>query len=314
MKFKFNIPLHLLRIFRIVRVFISFIIFLSSCKSIVEEKFPFADKVPVVNSLLIADSTFKVNISMSGDLIDTDLEYVSDAMVIITDTEGFLDTLIFVEEGDYVSDNIVQAKKHYYIEVSVPGYDITNSQTYVPEKSYVSNVTFTKYEGRGEETELVSSVEFDLSNIPDQKRYWEVNFIERGIFSEYDFMLRKVVDSYKTIHHSIYFNPDEIEVLTKETPPYNVFSNSELNKNKYHVKFYFTEYAVDLESERDFFIEVRNVDPSYYEFQKQYYLYETAANVGLGNSNSNYPLYTNIENGLGLFTAYSTSYAEVIVK
>ncbi|MFC0878399.1 DUF4249 family protein [Saccharicrinis sp. FJH2] len=290
------------------------VVFLTSCKSIVEEEFLISWKVPVINSLLIADSIFKVNISFSGNLTEVEYPYVSDAIVIIKDSDNNSDTLNYSDKGTYISDETARIHKQYFCLVKIPGYNDVVAEAFVPKPGIISNVIFNKDAGRGEETELVSSVEFDLNSIPDEKIYWEVNFIERGIFSEYDFIQRKVVDSYKTIHHDIYFNPDEIEILKNETPPYNVFSNHTINKSIYHVKFYFTEYSVDLDSERDFYIELRNVDESYYEFQKQYYLYEMAANVGLGNSNSNYPLYTNIENGLGLFTAYSTTYAEVFVK
>lgn len=319
-RFITEIPLFLLIFKKLMQrtvVYLNLLLLLllsTSCKTLIEEEFDLFEEKPVINCVIVSDSSFKVSVSLSGNLSDVAYKYVSDAEVIIMDSENIADTLTYSEEGVYLSNNVAQLNKRYFCKVLVPGFEEITSQAMVPAPCNISNVVFEKNAGRGEEGELISSVEFDIDEIPCELRYWEVNLIERGIFSEYDFKLNKVVTANKTVFHTIYLNPNEVEILEQETPPYNVFSNRNQNRPLFHVKFYFNEFSVDLNSDRDFFIELRNVEESYYKFQKQYYLYEMAANVGLGNSNTNYPLYSNIENGLGIFTAYSATYALVILK
>ena len=56
------------------------------------------------------------------------------------------------------------------------------------------------------------------------------------------------------------------------------------------------------------------MDESYYKYIKQYYIYESAGNVNIGQSYQKYPLYSNIKNGLGMFSGISVTKKELIIK
>jgi hypothetical protein len=58
-------------------------------------------------------------------------------------------------------------------------------------------------------------------------------------------------------------------------------------------------------------VELLNVDESYYRYQKQYYIYESAGYIDIGQSPQKYPLYSNVTNGLGVFTGMSKSIKEL---
>ena len=56
---------------------------------------------------------------------------------------------------------------------------------------------------------------------------------------------------------------------------------------------------------------LNNIDESLYKYQKQYYIYQSSGSPAIGSSQQNYNLYSNIKNGLGIFTGTSTTKKDV---
>ena len=155
--------------FFLITGLIMFVI-LSSCHSLVEDEFDNFNQIPVINSLLQADSTFRVQVTLTANLTDSTPIYISDAQVIIESSIGTPDTLIYAEKGWYVSSRVVKTGISYSCKVNVPGFSQMSAQTTVPEPTGIDSVIFTDLAGRGEEGEKISSVEFRISNNPNKKQ------------------------------------------------------------------------------------------------------------------------------------------------
>ena len=56
---------------------------------------------------------------------------------------------------------------------------------------------------------------------------------------------------------------------------------------------------------------LKSVDESYYRYLKQLYIYETSGYVTIGQAQQFYPLYSNVKNGLGVFTGVSVTRKEL---
>ncbi|MDX9696832.1 MAG: DUF4249 domain-containing protein [Bacteroidales bacterium] len=285
---------------------------LSSCHSLVEDEFDNINQIPVMNSLLQADSTFMVQVTLTANLTDSIPAYVSNAQVIIENCLDTPDTLIYTKKGWYTSSRIVKAGISYSCKVSIPNFPQMSAQTTVPIPTEIDSVIFTDLAGRGQEGEKISSVEFFIKNNPAQKQYWEVELVTEGLITEYNFETKEFEEYYGIRKEEMYMISGQDTVLLNEASPLTLFSNKLMTKNSYKVKFYINEGYTKLNGGVIPSIVLRSVDESYYKYVKQYYIYESASEINIGQSSQRYPLYSNIKNGLGIFTGISASKKELI--
>ena len=100
-------------------------------------------------------------------------------------------------------------------------------------------------------------------------------------------------------------------VLLNEASPLTLFCNKLMTKDTYNAKFYINENYTHLGGSLTPYIVLRSVDESYYKYVKQYYIYESAGWADIGKTSQKYPLYSNVTNGLGIFTGCSIARKEI---
>ncbi len=74
---------------------------ISSCHALVEDEFPDFAKVPVINGILQADSTFNIHVSFSANLSESAPTPVENAQVIVLGDNSSPDTLRYTQKGWY---------------------------------------------------------------------------------------------------------------------------------------------------------------------------------------------------------------------
>jgi len=285
-----------------------------SCHNLVEDEFDNYEQLPVMNGLFQADSIFKVQISLTANLTDSTPAFAPNAQVVIKSNESGSDTLIYIENGWYVSPKVVKAGESYTCKVNIPGFPQMSAQTTVPEPTVIDSVVFTDLASRGEEGEKISSVEFNISNNLSKKLFWQVQLISEGFKTDYDFENNKWIEYYGIENETIYMLAGQDTILLNEANPLTLFSNKLMKKNTYKVKFYINENYTHLNSDQTPYILLRTVDESYYKYLKQYYIYESAGNTDIGKAPQKYPLYSNVTNGLGVFAGFSTTRMKLEIR
>lgn len=286
-------------------------ILVSSCHSLVDDEFANFARVPVLNGLLQADSTFSVQVTFSANLTDSAPPPVGNAIVVIETANETPDTLTYTKEGWYVSPKIVRSGVNYTCKVSIPDFPDLSAQTIVPEPTTIDSVIFTDLAGRGEEGEKISTVDFYIANNPAQKQFWQVELVMEGLMTDYNVETREWEEYYGTMKESIYMLAGQDTVLLNEASPLTLFSNKLMTKNTYKVKFYINENYTHLGGSLTPYIVLRSVDESYYKYVKQYEIYESASWADIGKTSQKYPLYSNVTNGLGIFTGCSMARKEI---
>lgn len=282
------------------------LILLSSCHALVEDEFPDFIKTPVLNSTLQADSVIKVQLSYTANLKDSVPYPIENGIVVITSTTG-IDTLTYNKEGWYESLHTAKAGTAYTCEVTIPGYEKLSAEIYVPQPTPIENVIFTEVAGKDEYGENISSFRFSIRNDTMNDQYWDVRMIEEGIHRRYNQEAKVKYDYFGSKQQSIYMIAGQDSVLLNEANPLTIFSNKKIAGPTYDVCFYFSERNTGFSSNYTHYIEFRSVTKSYYEFKKQYYIYDTADIEQVGSSAQNYSLYSNVKNGFGIFAGYSVS-------
>ena len=266
---------------------------------------------PVVNALLIADSTISVHISMTTAMSATGISIVDNATVIITNSLNDSDTLKYCGDGMYSCENVAKEGVTYNCTVYIPGHDTIMATTSMPFKTEVSNIQIERNASRGEEGEEYVGVSFILHNNRLDTSYWDLQMFEFGRRKYYVFEEHKYYEGVVYYPQWLIFKPEADPVLMNEAPPLNLISNCYMNGSEYKVQFYFSVYEVDIDYNAGFSVELRSVSKSYYEYQKRLTIYESAMELQMGVGNNNYSLYSNVKNGNGIFASCAINRKEL---
>lgn len=276
----------------------------SACHTLVEDEFKNFEPVPVLNGLLQADSTMRIQISLTANLADSTPEFVDNALVIIESDVNTPDTLSYTSEGWYISAQRVKAGTTYTCKALIEGFPVVSAQTTVPEATDFDSIVFNPNAGRGTEAERIFSFEFRIPNNISKKQFWEVQLVTADKKFSFNYETKEFTEYYGIEPEYIYMIAGQDSVLLNEANPLTVFANQNIKKSDYTVKFYFSEYN-NIQHSDSTLILLKTIDESYYKYLKQYYIYESADEISIGKSPQRYPLYSNIKNGMGVFTGIS---------
>lgn len=286
------------------------VVALAGCHSLVEDTFAAYAEKPVLNAVLQSDSIIRVNLSFTANLGDSALVFVENATVEIQSTEGWTEKLTYIDNGLYESEHIAKANETYTCRAKINGYPLVTASTTAPAPTAIGAVIFTPTASKDEEGLDVASIRFPIVNHPNRSLYWEVRMLEER--ERYNSYLRGEELSIEKTY--IYMQAGNDLVLQNEALPLTVFSNKRMTGNTYEVLFYIPWWSIGMISngepminpDTEFYIELISADESYYRYKKQEYLYETSGGTGFGSSTQSYSLYSNVKNGLGIFTSFTS--------
>ncbi|MBN2521590.1 MAG: DUF4249 domain-containing protein [Bacteroidales bacterium] len=275
------------------------ILVLYSCRELVQDEFPYFSPVPTINSILIADSTLKVHVSLAGKIDTNQLVFIDNAEVLLYVNEQFKDTLTYFDKGIYYSSTLVEPLKTYYCEVNIPGYQKVSCSDYLPKPAIISEIVHINQAGKDEEGFTYPAIKFTFNNNPSENLYFEVAI--KLIRNRYE----KLVE-LQTITDPVILN---------EGLPIAVFSNELISGESYSITINYTTGSASSQGTNLYplILEFRSVSHDYYQYVKQLYLYEKGRYPdNLASSLTAFPLYSNIHGGYGIFAGYSSIQSDTI--
>ena len=278
------------------------LLMLGSCRKLVHSDFPDFTPIPVVNSILIADSILKVHISIASKLDTNELKSWDNAQVQLYVDDEFTEHLTSTGNGVFTSSTIVQPLKKYECRVDIPGYETVSCSSFIPQPTVLLDITHLSIAGKDEEGMTYPAVKFKFTCDPLQKQHFEARV--RLLGRESAATSINIVDP----------------VLLNEGLPLLVFSNELITGTSYTMTInYFTGSAGSSHGGPmqttlfPFILEVRSISYDYYQFVRQKYLYETGRFPEFGlSSNQAFPLFSNVKNGYGIFAGYSSVFSDTI--
>lgn len=278
-----------------------------SCQILVTDQFPEHQPQPVINAMLVAGDTATINITYSKKVDSTDFIYCNNATVILYRNDKLFDTLTYIDEGNYESDQIIIEKSNYLCVIDIPNYPKITANTFVPSKAKISNIKHIYNVGVTEEGVWYPAIDISFSNDTNASNYYEIIL---HTYKEYR------DDGYWTMPNLIFFNDS---IILNEGLPLALFSNKLISDTVHtihlnydtgsHSKYNNEPWVSELFPLQ---VELKSVSYEYYCFKQSFYLYENGIYgdgiiAPMGNSN----LYSNIENGIGIFCGYSNDYSEI---
>jgi hypothetical protein len=289
-------------------LFFAFVI--SSCQKIRDDLLPQSSSKMYLQSILCPDSSIKVIIGKTVGIGDDINSPVNDAVVLAFINNVFVDTLQFVERGIYESWIRPEANDTVRIEVISNGK--MSGETIIPAPAYVTNTSYvcsTYYHALDQEYH--GTLTFSIEDDPETENYYEMLIYTRSKSGAENYYY-----SYKVSDYYI-FKPDIIiqNEGDWDFKPTTLFFSDNLFSGKTG-NFNFTIVGVRSNG----YITLRSISKEYYYYRKYYtrHAYNAQLNSdGIRNllfTGEPLDMYTNIQGGLGVCAAYSSTVTEIESK
>lgn len=279
-------------------------IWLSCTKTLDLQLGKFPSKI-VLNSFFQPDSTFKVLVSYPIEITQRGRPVIEDAQVRLYKDDIFIEELQY---NNYFYRSMItpQVGSCYRIEVEAKNYPSVTAVDTVPDQPILLTTHFIKdylYEYNNGLQDKISRLDLTLFDDLSRRNYYEI-FLMYMYKTDYSqaYSLRNV--GFKKNECSIVNN----EALIDYNPRSIVFSNELFTseEQKINLDVYsniFDSNAVDIH----LIIMFRKVSHSYYAYQKSMTIhnYFQYGDDDLWATPMPVDLYTNVENGLGVFATYN---------
>jgi hypothetical protein len=320
--------------------FILFISF-SSCEKTIEFKGETSDPKLVVYSVITEDSIISIYLTASRPVtvFEDKVQRIDNAEVNLYIDGAFAEKLNYkpsltshelYELSQYISESVTpEPGKIYSIEVSVPGYSTVSAQCQLPEIIPILNLDTV--------TVFISEYDYSYSSLETKLRFRD----PPGVENYYRLVTRSKLGIYQGDKSIPYSNENPVRILhsyeyqaASTNDPllvnredenligdgiwneYYIFSDELISGKEYDLSFAFQNYSYD---------NYGGLDPAYYEFRinniqlqsisRELYLYlkSTTAHRAVMDDLFSEPVlvYSNVENGIGIFAAYSASNTQI---
>lgn len=281
---------------------------LSGCrKQVSDYEYPDFDPQPTLNAILSQGQPVWVQVSLAQCLDSVHPAACTDAEVLFYVDGQFAERLQHGGEGFYYGETTAEALHEYACKVIVPGFDTLFAQTEMPETPVVTGIEIMENATVNDEGNPCAAVLVTFNNNPNRKSYYKAN-IEAFFKYKYDAGGMGIITS----HTGFSINTDD-PVLLNEGSGRLLFSNEIIRDTVYTLKvntgingYGFSGQATGAYTRTGYVVvSMHGVSESAYRYLKCQNAFDEPdayTNLFLGVITP-INLYSNVENGLGLFAA-----------
>ena len=302
----------------------------SACEKKIGGNFPGHQPKLVVNCLLDASTFFEVQISHTSIMTDTNNVLIDNAIVEIWMDDQLLEQLPYYSLGIYKSeDNKPLAGHKYGLIVSANGYETVTAIDSVPNPINLADAYYIFPAGTDIAGDPYPEFFFSFNDPADEENYYEAVLYTKSIqFYEGHY-------NNDTIAHINYFfvyssnDPVLIAEGDLDYKPASVyFSDKLFNGKSVTISATTFNMGYGVRDDEPFLtgdskiISFRSISYSYYQYRKKWtqHLYNQGINLDIQESEelkvflfTGEPvnMYSNVENGYGVFDGYAASSMEM---
>lgn len=298
-------------------IFIFAALVFSGCrKQVSDYERPDFDPQPTLNAVLQEGQPVWAQVTFAQGLDSVHPAPCIDAEVLLYVDGQFAERLQHEGDGLYVGETIAEALHEYACKVVIPGYDTLFAQTQMPEKPVITRVEIMEDATIDDEGRTCPAFLITFSNEPDRHLYYKAS-IDALFRNNYGsgYSIQK-----GTMNSSI--NTDD-PVLLNEGSDRLLFSNEIINDTAYTLKVnsWFSNYGWGGNHSGSTYVRsgwvvvrMHGLSESAYHYLKSQDAYEEPdayTNLFLGVITP-LNLYSNVENGKGVFAAIAPMACDTI--
>jgi hypothetical protein len=267
-----------------------------SCTREVNIDIPKHEPEPVLNCLFANDSIFKVHLGMSSSILGEPLPITGGEEIKLYGNSTFIESLVWENEV-YVSSTTAQTNVEYQIEWENGGNKITSSD-FTPEQSPIESASYRDSVGIDEFGDKYSECTVTFTDNPHQKNYYEIS-----LFIHYTFEGENITSGTRLFSSDPIINA---EGLDEFEPNDLIFSDEMINGQTHELKLNYFPYRQAPDIDYSLIVRFRSVSENYYNYSKALLIHLFYQESNIWNSfGSPVPMFTNIEDGYGIFAGYS---------
>ncbi len=284
---------------------------LLACTKEIDLEFPTTESQIVVNGIINPDSTIRINITKTLSLATTsNFPIVKNAIVTIKENGIFLDTLEYKSDGNYVLNYFPKVGETYQLEVNVPGYEPLYATDIIPEKP-----KFNACHHRGRYS-------LQIHKLSNSKNFYWISVQQKDYAEGANFNYDSTKISLTT---SFYLHSNCIQC-----DDFNAIRDGGFNEYFTYIRFdesYLLTYPINIAIEKTNFggPNLKRADSNQTAYiyitnaSKNYDRYLKSSMIDFMNNDFNdvgpftkpVPIFSNIENGTGIFAAYNNSSIDI---
>lgn len=277
-----------------------------SCEKEVDIPIEYTEPKLVVNGLFNTDSLWEVEVSISQYIYESgSIPLIDDASVTITNSAGSSFSLINQGSGLYTSLTEKPATGEVYtLNVSHSDYDNVSSSNQVPADIIIQSMDWQQQVVVG--GDVYKKINITFQDGPEED-YYMIRLAASYWDLEYN-PLTGQLDSALSFYPMYFFSqsPAVENGSANDLQPSITFKDELFNGNQYTIDLLVDEYYFNGEKET-----VESIQISVSKISEEFYWYETSYQAYIASRNDKFftqpvQVYTNIENGLGIFAGYST--------
>lgn len=301
------------------RLLLSALVVLSSCRKEIEIDFPEMEIKPVVNCLFSPNNHFNINISLSKNSIDTFTYNVENAEVTISGNDGTFFELQHHGGGNYLSDQAFpQAGIVYTLKVNIPDMEKVSATGSIPLNSSVVTEIESKaghkteaVMGTGEKARIpVQNLKVKILHNPQESDFMGLSIVR------YALTYHRVNDSIFVVENKSkfyygYLNSDDPAILSEGLGNFYTYQMLLFRDINFTEQPATVRFNVEKEKPSKFWLRFFNFSPEAFQYVKSWFIHEYTQDYDFWEVYEPQPLYSNIENGYGIFAGYSMQLYEV---
>ena len=296
----------------------------SGCrKQVSDYERPDFDAQPTLNAVLQKDQPVWAQVTFAQGLDSVHPAPCTNAEVLLYVDGQFTEKLQYDGKGLYVGETTAEALHEYACKVVIPGFDTLFAQTKMPEKPVVTGVEIMDNATVDDEGRPCPAILVTFRTDPNQNLYYRSNIYAGFRNNFYDAETHTYL-GYSTAqgNMSSSINTDD-PVLLNEGSSALLFSNEIINDTTYTLKVnaYFSSlgwggqhYGGIKETSGEVVVRMHGLSESAFQYMKSQNAFEEPdaySNLFLGVI-SPINLYSNVENGRGVFAAIAPMTCDTI--
>lgn len=287
--------------------------FFSSCSKELEIALPPIKIMPVVNCIFTPGKPFMVALELPSLPTDTTITFITNAEVTVFGDNGTSYLLAHLEKGKYSNPAAVaEAGVSYKLKAKTDNYPLVSAEDKIPlTNTRIENYSIKKRDdddpinGSSEGKEhSYYNIALSIASDPSVKDYMGVSVVENRINARYS----NGTVSYEVEENKYrqgYIKSDDLVITTEGLGSFDdqstLFFRDHLfkaDKEIVNVKV-FTQFA------KKFWVRFYTFSPSCYQYLKTWNIHDNTRSFDFWEIYEPLSVFSNIENGYGIFAGYS---------